>query len=111
YIRASHSQVGEYCSHLPMNATYPSFPSSCGNCRTSGRIQTSHVSAPVVGMDSAVLDATVRYWVAPSKSAATSPFGSVADDFVPATYVPVWPLPVRSGSVPDAWLIAQYATG
>src|SRR5262245_13390359 len=74
YIRASHSHVGEYCSHLPIQSTYP-LVSSLGNCKTSGRIQASHVKLPVVGIENAVLDGTVRYPLAPSKPAPVSPFG------------------------------------
>jgi hypothetical protein len=62
---------------------------------------------PVVGIENAALDGTETYWLEPLKSAAWSALGSAAVPVVPLWYVPVWLLPVRSGSVPVSLFIAQ----
>lgn len=81
-----------------------------GNWSVSGRIQPSQVSSPVVGIEKAALEGTVRYWLEPLKTAARSPLGRLAAPGAPLRYVPSWPLPVWSCSAAVP-LIAQYATG
>src|SRR6185436_11377119 len=110
-MRPSHSQVGPYCSHLPIQSMYPS-PLATGKLNVSARTQPSQVSVLVVGTENAELEGTVRYELDPLNTAALSPLGRVVAVVAPPLYVPLCPLPDLSASplVPGE-LMARYITG